>query len=156
MPKALPIFYDCMNCPSYCCTYPRIPVTKRDVRRLAKRFDLSEEEASERFTKPGWTKRERVMRHTKDETFGSACRFLDLETRLCTVHDVRPSVCRGHPDGPTCGYYVFLMSERKDQEDPDFTVRAYNLPGEFPELEEDWQKKGPGTSAPGPPTSTPP
>jgi uncharacterized protein len=107
------------------------------VRRLAKHFELSEDDAREAFTKPGWTKRERVLRHQKDELFGSACRLLDLETRLCTVHEARPSVCRGHPDGPTCGYYVFLMSERADQEDPNFVVRAYNLPGEFPELEEE-------------------
>ena len=137
MSKPLPIFYDCLNCPSYCCTYPRIPVTKRDLRRLAKHFDLTEAEAEEKFTKPGWTKRERVMRHQKDEIYGSACRFLDLDSRLCTVHGVRPSVCRGHPDGPTCGYYVFLMSERRDQEDPEFVVRAYNVPGEFPQLDED-------------------
>lgn len=137
MADASPVFYDCLNCPSYCCSYPRIPVTARDVKRLAKHFELSESEAREEFTKPGWTQRERVMRHQKDEVYGSACRFLDLETRLCTVHEVRPSVCRGHPDGPNCGYYVFLMSERKDQNDPDFAVRAYNVPGEFPQLEEE-------------------
>ena len=136
MSKSLPIFYDCLNCPSYCCTYPRIPVTKRDLRRLARHLGLSEDEARERYTKPGWTSRERVMRHQKDEIFGSACRFLDLETRLCTVHQHRPSVCRGHPDGPNCGYYTFLMSERRDQDDPTAVARAYNLPGEFPQLEE--------------------
>lgn len=76
------------------------------------------------------------MRHRDDEIFGSACRFLDLETRLCTVHEARPAVCRGHPDGPSCGYYTFLMAERRDQRDPTLEVRAYNLPGEWPELEE--------------------
>lgn len=136
MSKSLPVFYDCMNCPSYCCSYPRIPVTKRDIRRLAKRFDVEEEEARQRFTKPGWTKRERVLRHQKDEVYGTACRFLDLETRLCTIHDSRPAVCRSHPTSPTCAYYVFLMAERRDQDDPDFVARAYNLPGEFPHLEE--------------------
>jgi Fe-S-cluster containining protein len=133
----LPVFYDCLNCPSYCCSYPRIPVTKRDVRRLAKHFELTEHEASEKFTKKGWTKRERVMRHESDEIYGSACQFLDRTTRLCSVHKARPSVCSGHPDGPNCGYYNFLMTERRDQEDPKLAVRAYNLPGEFPELEED-------------------
>lgn len=136
MGQALPIFYDCLNCPSYCCSYPRIPVTKRDIQRLAKHHGVSEAVASERFTKPGMAKRERVLRHQKDELYGSVCRFLDLDTRLCTIHDHRPSVCRGHPDGPNCGYYVFLMSERRDQKDPDFVVRAYNVPGEFPELAE--------------------
>jgi uncharacterized protein len=134
--KSLPVFYDCMNCPSYCCSYPRIPVTKRDIRRLAKRFGVAEEEARQRFTKPGSTKRERVLRHQKDEIYGTACRFLDLETRLCTIHGSRPSVCRGHPTGPNCGYYTFLMAERRDQDDPEFVARAYNLPGEFPHLEE--------------------
>lgn len=137
MPNPLPILYDCLNCPSYCCTYPRITVTKRDIRRLSKHFGLAEDEAREKFTKPGWMKRERILRHQKDEIFGSACQFLDLETRLCTVHMARPSVCRGHPDGPTCGYYVFLMSERRDQNDPKYAVRAYNVPGEYPRLDED-------------------
>ncbi len=137
MGKSLPIFYDCHNCPSYCCTYPRIPVTKRDIRRLARHFDISEETAERRFTKPGWTKRERVLRHQKDEIFGTACRFLDTETRLCTVHEVRPSTCRQHPTSPNCGYYTFLMAERRDQDDPDLAVRAYNLPGEWPQLDED-------------------
>lgn len=137
MGKSLPIFYDCHNCPSYCCTYPRIPVTRRDIVRLAKHFGISEETAAGRFTKPGWTKRERVLRHQKDETFGTACRFLDTETRLCRIHAVRPGICREHPVGPNCGYYTFLMSERRDQNDPTFVARAYNLPGEWPQLEED-------------------
>ena len=137
MSESLPIFYDCLNCPSYCCTYPRIPVTRRDILRLAKRFELAEDVARERFTKPGVTKRERILRHQSDEVFGSACRFLDLETRLCTIHQSRPSVCRGHPTGRNCGYYTFLMAERRDQDDPDFIARAYNVPGEFPDLEED-------------------
>ena len=45
MSTSLPIFYDCLNCPSYCCTYPRIPATKRDIRRLAKHFEIPEEQA---------------------------------------------------------------------------------------------------------------
>jgi Fe-S-cluster containining protein len=142
--RQLPVFYDCLNCPSYCCTYPRIPVTRRDVRRLAKHFGISERKARERFSKPGWNRRERVLRHQKDEVYGSACRFLDLESRLCTAHEARPSVCRGHPDGPNCGYYVFLMSERRDQEDPEFAARAYNLPNEFPRLAEEWEKEDAG------------
>lgn len=135
MSKELPIFYDCHNCPSYCCTYPRIPVTQRDLKRLARHHGISEVQAKRRFTKQGWTKRERVMQHQQDQIFGSACRFLDLDTRLCTVHEVRPSICRGHPAGPTCGYYVFLMAERRDQDDPTLDVRAYNVPGEWPALE---------------------
>lgn len=131
MSDSLPVFYDCLNCPSYCCTYPRIPVNQRDIRRLARHFDIDEDAAERRFTKKGWSKRERVLRHQRDEVFGSACRFLDLETRLCTVHGARPSICRNHPNSPNCGYYTFLMSERRQQDDPDLVARAYNLPSDW-------------------------
>lgn len=137
MARDLPVFYDCLNCPSYCCTYPRIPVTQRDIRRLAKHFGIDEQKAEKRFTKKGWGKRERVLRHQKDATFGSACRFLDLETRLCTVHGARPTICREHPNTPNCGYYTFLMSERRLQDDPELAARAYNLPGDWQNLTRD-------------------
>lgn len=137
MGKSLPVFYDCLNCPSYCCTYPRIAVTQRDIRRLARHFDIGEDVAEKRYTKKGWGKRERVLRHQKDEAFGSACRFLDLETRLCTVHEARPAICRDHPSTPNCGYYTFLMSERRYQDDPELVARAYNLPSDWMNLTRD-------------------
>jgi len=135
--QSLPVFYDCLNCPSYCCTYPRIPVTQRDIRRLARHFGIEEDVAEKRFTKKGWAKRERVLRHQKDEVYGSACRFLDLETRLCSIHKARPAICRAHPNTPNCGYYTFLMSERRYQEDPDLVARAYNLPEDIRSLSKD-------------------
>ena len=72
---------------------------------------------------------ETILRHQLDEVFGSACWFLDLETRLCTVHEARPDICRAHPGTPTCGYYVFLMAERGYQKNPRFIARAYNPQG---------------------------
>jgi Fe-S-cluster containining protein len=78
-----------------------------------------------------------VLRHQKDEHFGSACRFLDLETRLCTVHGARPGICRSHPTSSKCGYYTFLMSERRDQGDPELVARAYNLPGDLRHVSKD-------------------
>jgi len=128
MGKALPVFYDCHNCPSYCCTYPRIEVKPRDIARLAKHFGLDAETAKRRFTKKGEEPGEIVLRHKPDEIYGTACRFLDLETRMCTVHQARPDVCRAHPGTSTCGYYQFLMSERAYQDDPEFVARAYNPP----------------------------
>ncbi|MFQ5538699.1 MAG: YkgJ family cysteine cluster protein [Gemmatimonadota bacterium] len=128
MGASLPIFYDCMNCPSYCCSYPRIEVTKRDIRRLARHFEIDEEAAWRRFTKKGDEPGERVLRHQKDEAYGTVCRFLDRETRACTVHAARPKICRDHPGTSTCAYYVFLMAERRYQDDPDFVARAYNPP----------------------------
>jgi len=128
MRKALPVFYDCHNCPAYCCSYPRIVATPRDIERLARHFDVDAETAKRRLTKKGEEPGEIVLRHKKDEIFGTACRFLDPEARLCTVHSARPGVCRAHPGTHVCGYYTFLMAERRYQRDPEFVAIAYNKP----------------------------
>jgi Fe-S-cluster containining protein len=128
MGKALPVFYDCQNCPSYCCSYPRIIVDAADIGRLARHFGVDEATARRRFTKKGEEPGELVLRHKKDETYGTVCRFLDRDTRLCTVHQARPGICRDHPGNPSCHYYSFLMAERRYQDDPEFVARAYNPP----------------------------
>lgn len=128
MGQALPVFYDCHNCPSYCCSYPRIAVTAKDVARLARHFGIDAGAARRRFTKKGDEPGEVVLRHQKDEIYGTVCRFLDLETRMCTVHAARPRICRDHPGNSTCHYYSFLMAERRYQDDPEFVARAYNPP----------------------------
>lgn len=122
--KTIPIVrYDCSKCPGYCCSYPRIEVKDRDVKRLARHFGLEKAEAEKRFTRlyePG----ERVLKHRKDEIYGSICRFFDTDVRRCTVYEARPQVCREYPNGNRCGYYDFLKFERKHQEDPDFIPSA--------------------------------
>lgn len=133
MSTELPVFYNCMKCPAYCCSYPRIEVTERDLARLAGHHGIGVRAAKRRFTttyeEDGVS--EIVLRHQKDEVYGSVCRFLDTETRSCTVHEARPDICRDHPGKPTCAYYVFLLSEREYQDDPDQVARAYNPPGEW-------------------------
>jgi uncharacterized protein len=114
----MPPLYDCSKCPAYCCTYDEISVTERDIRRLAKHFELEPDVARKRFTK--LAKGTSVLRHQKDAVFGSACMFLDLETRRCTVYEARPGVCHEYPDQPHCGYYDFLKWERGHQDDPEF------------------------------------
>jgi len=32
--------YDCLKCPAYCCSYDRIVVENKDLRRLARHFDI--------------------------------------------------------------------------------------------------------------------
>ena len=122
--KTIPIVrYDCSKCPGYCCSYPRIEVKDRDVKRLARHFGLDVAEAEKRFTRlyePG----ERVLKHRKDEIYGSICRFFDTDVRRCTVYEARPQVCREYPNGTRCGYYDFLKFERKHQDDPDFIPSA--------------------------------
>jgi hypothetical protein len=120
--KTIRIQYDCSKCPGYCCSYPRIEVKDRDVERLAKHFGLSFEQAERKFTR--WYSsdegKERILRHQKDEVYGTMCRFFDTDARRCTVYEARPTDCRQYPNGSKCGYYDFIRFERKHQDDPDF------------------------------------
>lgn len=125
MSARLPVLYNCARCPGFCCTYPRIPVTDRDVARLATRFGIGPEAARRRFTKKGGEPGERVLRHRHDVLFQSACRFLDEQTRRCTVYEHRPQACRDYPGTGRCGYYDFLAAERRRQEDPDLVITAW-------------------------------
>jgi Fe-S-cluster containining protein len=110
--------YDCLKCPAYCCSYDRIIVNGHDIRRLAKHFSITAEQAIDRFTK--LVENERVLRHQKDEIYGSICMFIDKETRRCSVYKARPGVCHEYPDRPHCGYYDFLTWERRHQDDKEF------------------------------------
>jgi uncharacterized protein len=122
MPKELPVLkplYDCSKCPGYCCSYDYIIVTKRDVKRLGKRFALTPEEAEKKFTRmvKGYG---RVLKHRQDTIYKTTCRFFHPTKRHCTVYEHRPNVCREYPDGRRCGYYDFLSWERKHQQDESF------------------------------------
>ncbi len=112
--------YDCSKCPAYCCTYDWILVTKRDIQRLADRFEVSYEEAERKFTKFVKSYGHRVLRHRKDDIFKSACRFLDPTKRNCTIYEHRPTTCRAFPEETHCGYYDFLTWEREHQDDESF------------------------------------
>ena len=121
--KTIRIRYDCSKCPGYCCSYDRIEVKATDVKRLAKHFGITVEQAKERFTRQ-YSPRERILRHRKDEVYGTICRFFDTDERRCTIYEARPQVCRDYPNGARCGYYEFLMFERAHQEDDTFIPSA--------------------------------
>ena len=61
--------YNCQKCPGYCCSYPLIALTKRDVERLAKHFNLSFKVAKAKFTCERYGHKY-SMRRKKDEHFG--------------------------------------------------------------------------------------
>jgi Fe-S-cluster containining protein len=118
--------YDCSKCPGYCCSYPRIEVKDKDLKRLARHFDVDVATAERRFTRfyRDGAAVERILRHQKDEIYGSICRFFDTDARRCTIYEARPSVCRDYPNGRRCGYYTFLRFERKHQDDKTFIPSA--------------------------------
>jgi uncharacterized protein len=118
--------FNCLRCPAYCCSYPVIRLTKRDLRRLAKHLGMSLERTVDKFTKPDDDGKKRIMRHRKDEHFGSVCRFLDREKRACTIYQARPQICRDFPGTRRCGYYEFLKFERDLLKDSDHVATTYN------------------------------
>lgn len=126
-PAKSAIRYDCSKCPGYCCSYPRIEVKKSDLKRLANHFGLSMEKAEKKFTtiyEDGGEGPERILKHQKDEIYGSICKFFDTDLRRCTIYEARPAVCRDYPNGNKCGYYTFLKFERKHQDDDTFIPSA--------------------------------
>lgn len=66
--------YNCSKCPGYCCTYPRIVVTDKDIARLANHFGISEDAARLRYTRqyefesddPDEYVNERILKHRKE------------------------------------------------------------------------------------------
>src|SRR3954462_10322195 len=56
-------FYCCDRCPSYCCSYPRIPVQDSDIRRLALHLGLAPEIVARKFTKKSEEPGEVILRH---------------------------------------------------------------------------------------------
>lgn len=117
----VPKLYDCSKCPGYCCSYPVIAISERDVARLAAHHGITAAQAERRFTRRAHGEA-RVLRRKDDEHFGRICRFFDTDQRRCTVYAARPHVCRDYPGGNRCGYYDFLAFERRQQDDPDYVA----------------------------------
>jgi len=117
--------YNCAKCPGYCCSYPVIPLNKRDVTRLAKHFGLSFTAARKKFTKVDGDE-EYAMRRKADEHFGKICRFFDTDKRRCTIYTARPEICRAYPGDNHCGYFSFLMHERTAQADDEHVASTWN------------------------------
>lgn len=113
--------YNCLNCAGYCCSYPVIALNKRDVDRLAKYFDLSPKSAQKKFTREAHGHKY-VMRRKADKHYGRICQFFDTKKRCCTIYHARPAACRAYPGSGRCGYYDFLMHERRCQDDDTFVA----------------------------------
>lgn len=100
----------CNGCFAGCCTLP-VEVSAVDLMRLEL---ITEDEAAtslkkvfRKLHKEGWVR----SFHASTQLFileqqnGRDCVFLNPKTRLCTVYEKRPHVCRSFPKiGPKPGY----------------------------------------------------
>lgn len=118
--------YNCEKCPGFCCSYPLIELTKKDVQRLADHFGLGFRAARKKFTIKD-SEATYAMRRKADEVFGRVCQFFDTDKRACTVYKARPSTCRDYPEASRCGYYDFLKFERSQQDDPQHIATTDNF-----------------------------
>lgn len=100
----------CDGCYGSCCTMP-VEIKAEDLVRLGVAtgddFETSPKKTAKRLIKEGIVQSYRegtdlfmlVARPNGD------CRYLDFKTRLCTVYEKRPGVCRSFPDiGPRPGF----------------------------------------------------
>ncbi len=117
--------YDCSKCPGYCCAYPVITVTKRDIERIARHLALSPEQAEAKFCRKDHGYK-RIIRRKTDEHFGRICRFFDSGNRNCSIYKARPAACRNYPGEGRCGYYDFLTFERSGQKDEDYIATTWH------------------------------
>ena len=117
--------YDCNDCPGYCCSYPVIVLTKRDVTRLAKHLSMDFDSTEKQFTRKDHGYK-RIMVRKPDAHYARICHFFDLEQRHCTIYSARPAICRQFPGSDACGYYDFLKFERKGQEDDEYISTTWH------------------------------
>ncbi len=110
--------YDCTECPAYCCAiYERVLMKSRDIKRLAKHFNLTIEETEKRYIKR--YKDEKILKRKKDPLLNAkSCIFLNLKTRGCGIYHARPETCHDYPVTKRCPYYDLLSFEREQQDDP--------------------------------------
>jgi uncharacterized protein len=80
---------DCLSCAN-CCKTMTPTYTDADIKKIAAYLQMSVDEMKKK-----WLKKERGTDKWLNKT--TPCQFLDLETNLCNVYEVRPTDCAGFP-----------------------------------------------------------
>lgn len=100
----------CEGCHGSCCTMP-VEVRAEDLVRLGAatqdEVDISKKKLAKRLLKEGVIQsyREGTDLFMLGARPNGDCRYLHPQTRLCTVYEKRPEVCRRFPEiGPRPGF----------------------------------------------------
>jgi uncharacterized protein len=80
---------DCLSCAN-CCKTMTPTYTNNDIKKIAFYLKISADEMKRK-----WLKKERGTGNWLNKT--TPCQFLDLETNMCNVYEVRPADCSGFP-----------------------------------------------------------
>ncbi len=79
---------DCLSCAN-CCKTMSPTYTKKDIKRIAKHLDMTENAFREK-----WLYKDRSGDWMNKK---QPCQFLDLKTNMCSIYAVRPRDCAGFP-----------------------------------------------------------
>lgn len=100
----------CNGCHGSCCTMP-VEIKAEDLVRLGlateDELSISAKKVAKRLMKEGVISsyRDGTGNFMLTQKANDDCYFLDLKTRLCTVYEKRPGVCREFPSiGPRPGF----------------------------------------------------
>ena len=80
---------DCLSCAN-CCKTMTPTFTNVDIKKIASYLQISTDEMKRK-----WLKKERGTGNWLNKT--TPCQFLDMETNMCNVYEVRPADCSGFP-----------------------------------------------------------
>ncbi|VVB71976.1 Putative zinc- or iron-chelating domain protein [uncultured archaeon] len=102
---AAQVLFQCHNCNECCLGEGYALVDEDDIQGIAQALGHSPSVARTRFTDSDPQKRKgyRILKSVGPE---KCCIFLDKRTRLCTIYESRPRVCRAFPmlnPDPECG-----------------------------------------------------
>lgn len=80
---------DCLACAN-CCKTMTPTYTQQDIRRIANYLGMKKQELIDKYLK--FDKKEEDWQNKKQP-----CQWLDLQTNLCSIYEVRPADCAGFP-----------------------------------------------------------
>jgi len=80
---------DCLSCAN-CCKKMTPTFTNVDIKRIAKHFEITQQEFKDKWLK--YDKKDGDWVNVQQP-----CQFLDLTTNMCSIYEVRPADCAGFP-----------------------------------------------------------
>lgn len=83
---------NCMTCAN-CCKSMTPTYTLKDMKRISAHFGMTVQEFKDK-----WLDKERGTGDWLNRSV--PCQFLDLDTNLCTIYEIRPDDCAGFPHLP--------------------------------------------------------
>jgi Fe-S-cluster containining protein len=83
---------DCLSCAN-CCKTMTPTFNAKDMRRISAHFNMTVQEFKDK-----WLYKERSSGDWLNRN--APCQFLDLNTNMCTIYEIRPDDCAGFPHLP--------------------------------------------------------